>query len=185
MFCPKCNNPLPDNSVACNRCGLIFQNLQYTHRQMPQQNQQYNSYVYQLDNNKRNASKKLVIGLIVGVMGVVIISILLSLVISYSPRKIDYGDAESFEQALNDGEDCVGMVVKVKIKDVKPNSFFGFNLWSGEHLNFLSNSNPGVGKGEYLTAKITKVDSMMGSWMIRYKIVKNAKETSDTKYKDK
>ena len=167
MICPRCQNQLPDNSIACNRCGLMFQ------YQMPQQQ-------FQQIQKPKKSNKKLIIGIISGIAAVLLLLILIPFILSYVPKTIDYGDAKSFEKALNEGENCEGKIVKVKIDEIKPNSFFGYNLWSGEHLNFISSGNPNVGKGEYLIAQITDVDNVMGSWMIRYRIVRNAKETSST-----
>ena len=191
MICPRCRNQLSDDSVACNKCGLLF-NFQNNVQPSPIQYQQNYQALVQPNNyqvnmmikEKKTTSKKLIIGILTGVLFLILILIVLPLALSFIPKSIDYGDAESFERALNNGENCVGMVVKVEISEVKPNSFFGYNLWSGRHLNFVSNTNPNVDEGEYLIAEITEVDSFMESWIIHYKIVRNGKITSNTKYKD-
>ena len=83
---------------------------------------------------------------------------------------IDYLDANAFEQALNKGEDAIGKVVRVRIKEAHPDSKFGYNLLSGEHLNFCSDGYPGLDSGE-MTVIIIKVRKFMGVYIIRYKLL--------------
>jgi hypothetical protein len=180
MICPGCQNQLPDGSVACNKCGLMFNYQPQPQQQMYQQPYQQSQYQNTSPAQPKKSIKKLVIGLVCGIIGLLVIAIAIPLIIMSLPKEIDYGDAESLEAALNDGDDCVGKIVKFKVTEVKPNSFFGYNLWAGEHLNFVSSSNPGVKKGGTITVKITKVDSTLGSWMIRYKRVNNASEGKNT-----
>lgn len=49
---------------------------------------------------------------------------------------IDYGDAESFEVALNEGKNLEGKVVRFVAGEFHPDSKLGYNVWAGEHLNF-------------------------------------------------
>lgn len=84
----------------------------------------------------------------------------------------DFANAESFEAALNAGDNLVGKTVKFECKDFKPDSAFGYNLISGEHLNFCSPTNPNVSVGDTVIVKVTEVVSMLGSWIIAYEHVK-------------
>lgn len=158
MICPRCQNQLPDNSVACNICGLSFQI-----QPQPQ----------------KKSTKGLIIGLISGILGAILLAIIIPVIISYLPKNIDYGDAEVFEQALNDGENCVGKVVQFKVDEFKT-PLAGYNLWAGKHLNFVSYRNPKCSKGDIVTVKVTKVNNLDGKWQIWYKRVKNGKKTPNT-----
>ena len=60
-----------------------------------------------------------------------------------SSIKVDYETAEDFETALNSGIDGNGKVVTFTVTDFKPDSAFGYNLITGEHLNFCSSSHAG------------------------------------------
>lgn len=76
---------------------------------------------------------------------------------------------EEFEEALNDGEDLTGKTVSVTIDNVEPSSAFGHNLQAGEHLNFVSNKNPKLEKGDSFIAEVEEVENVMGSFIITYK----------------
>ncbi len=52
-----------------------------------------------------------------------------------------------------------------------PESAFGYNMTTGEHLNFCSSENPGVKAGDTVTVKVTKVQSVLKSWIISYEKV--------------
>ena len=82
---------------------------------------------------------------------------------------IDFEGAEDFEAALNRGEDLVGKTVRFKADEIHPQSVFGYNIFAGEHLNFVSSENPNVQAGDTVIARITKVESVLGSWIISYK----------------
>ncbi len=86
--------------------------------------------------------------------------------------KVDFENAEAFETALNAGDDLTGKVVTFTVNELVPDSAFGYNLQAGEHLNFCSSKNPGVKAGETVTVKVTEVSSVLGSYIIEYKIVK-------------
>ena len=52
---------------------------------------------------------------------------------------IDYGNAESFEAALNAGENLEGKVVQFVVKEYHPESQLGYDIWAGEqHYNSKS-----------------------------------------------
>ncbi len=84
-----------------------------------------------------------------------------------SPFNADYTEVE-FEQALNNGEDLRGKTVAIEVYDLVPNSMFGYNIQAGEHLNFVSNNNPGVEPGDKLVVKVLDVKSFLGTYIIKY-----------------
>lgn len=82
---------------------------------------------------------------------------------------IDYTDAESFESALNDGAEVSGKIVQFDVVEYKPGSAMGINCWSGEHLNFISENELNIKKGDIIIGRITEEPSKtLGSWKIRY-----------------
>ena len=85
---------------------------------------------------------------------------------------VDYEDAASFEAALNNGEDLTGKTVKITVNKFVPDSAFGYNIQTGEHLNFCSSKNPGVKEGDTVTVKATEITSMLGSYIITFDLVK-------------
>lgn len=92
----------------------------------------------------------------------------------------DYGNAEVFEAALNNGENLEGKVVIFTAGEVHPDSVFGYNIWAGEHLNFISSKNPEVKKGDTLGVKVISVESGLGSWIVSYERIKNVVITEKT-----
>jgi len=84
--------------------------------------------------------------------------------------KVDYKNAESFESALNAGEDLTGKTVTFTVNDFRPNSAFGYNLIAGEHLNFCSPDNPKAKEGDTVTVKVKSVKSVIGSYIIYYEM---------------
>ena len=165
MICPRCQNQLPDGSVACNKCGLSFQYQQPVLMYKPLA--------------KPKKKKKTVIIVLSSVFGTVLLIFIIAMLCLYRPQKIDYGDAAAFEKALNDGENVVGKVVRFKVDDFKA-THAGYNLWAGEHLNFLSYRKTIYSKGDIATVKVTKIENNNGKWGIWYKIVRNGKETDKT-----
>ena len=93
---------------------------------------------------------------------------------------IDYGDAESFEAALNEGKNLEGKVVRFIAGEFHPDSKLGYNVWAGEHLNFVSSRNPDIQEGDTVTVRTITVENMMGSWVINYEKVDNAVVGEDT-----
>ena len=87
-------------------------------------------------------------------------------------KEVDYANVEDFEAALNAGEDLTGKTVTFTVREVHPNSAFGYNLFAGEHLNFVSSKTPGIKEGETVTVKVKEVSSIFGSWIITYSKVK-------------
>ncbi len=94
--------------------------------------------------------------------------------------QIDYGDAESFEAALNAGDNLEGKVVRFVALELHPDSIAGYNVWAGEHLNFVSSRNPDIKAGDTVVVKATEITSTMGSWFIKYEKVDNAEDTDAT-----
>lgn len=80
----------------------------------------------------------------------------------------DYEDAASFEAALNAGENLIGKTVKITVNTLVPDSAFGYNIQTGEHLNFCSEKNPNVSEGDTLIVEVTDVSSVLGSYIILY-----------------
>ena len=93
---------------------------------------------------------------------------------------IDYGDAESFEAALNEGKNLENKVVRFVVGEFHPDSKLGYNVLAGEHLNFVSSRNPDIQEGDTVTVRTTTVENMMGSWVINYEKVDNAVVGEDT-----
>ena len=93
---------------------------------------------------------------------------------------IDYGDAESFEAALNEGENLENKVVRFIAGDIHPDSTFGYNVWAGEHLNFVSSRNPDIRTCNIVTVRISTIENFLGSWIISYEKVDNAVIGEDT-----
>ena len=86
--------------------------------------------------------------------------------------KVDYNDATVFESELVQGADLTGKTVKVVVDNLEPQSAFGYNIWAGEHLNFVSDTTPGVEKGDVIIVKVTEIKSVFGSWIISYEKLK-------------
>ncbi|EMF0589562.1 TPA: hypothetical protein QFP75_001182 [Enterococcus faecium] len=82
-------------------------------------------------------------------------------------KKADY-TTEQAEEALNNGESIDGKTVKITVDKLVPDSAFGYNIQTGEHLNFVSSENPNVKEGDSLVVKVTKVESTLGSFIITY-----------------
>ena len=98
-----------------------------------------------------------------------------------SESSIDFENAESFENALNNSENLVGKVVRFTADELKPQSVYGYDIWAGEHLNFVSSQNPDVKKGDIVTVKITEVTSSLGSWIIEYEKISCESNPINTK----
>lgn len=94
---------------------------------------------------------------------------------------IDFESEVEFEAALNRGEITTGKVVRFKADSIHPQSAPGFNVWSGEHLNFITARPVDVKAGDIVIARITDVVSSMGSWFLSYEILgKEAVDVDDS-----
>lgn len=97
---------------------------------------------------------------------------------------VDYVDAASFEKALNDGEKVNGKTVQFDVIEYKPDSALGINCWSGEHLNFISDEELDVKKGDVVIGRVTKEPTKtLGSWKIPYEVlaINHSAESEDTR----
>lgn len=92
---------------------------------------------------------------------------------------VDYPDAASFEAALNSGKDVTGKIVTFRADELHPQSAYGYNIWAGEHLNFISDRNPGIEEGSYVTVAVTDVLYQLKSYMIYYEILEKDVEISE------
>jgi len=89
-----------------------------------------------------------------------------------SPTVVNFENAESFEAALNNGDDLNGKTVTFTVQELHPNSIYGYNIWAGEHLNFISKSNPNINEGETVSVRATKIKkNILGSWIIKYELL--------------
>jgi PBP1b-binding outer membrane lipoprotein LpoB len=84
-----------------------------------------------------------------------------------SQVKADFTET-NFEKALNDGQELTGKTVEITVQELNPKSSFGYNIEAGEHLNFVSETNPDVKKGDKIIVKATKITSSLGSFIITY-----------------
>lgn len=85
---------------------------------------------------------------------------------------VDYFGAEPFEKDLNAGKDLKGKTVMFEAVDVRPDSILGYDIWGGEHLNFIT-SNKEMSKvkaGDIVVATVESVDvwgtGEYASWII-------------------
>lgn len=93
---------------------------------------------------------------------------------------IDYADAAAFESALNSGIDVRNKIVQFTASEIHPDSATGYNIWAGEHLNFISSKDPDVKAGDTVVVKVIEAVDFMGSWMIGYEKVKKAEVGATT-----
>ena len=77
-------------------------------------------------------------------------------------------DEATFESLLNAGQDLTGATVTFVAMELHPDSVFGYNIYAGQHLNFVSTKNPHINQGDVVTVKVTDISSIMGSWIISY-----------------
>lgn len=87
---------------------------------------------------------------------------------------INYADEQSFEAALDNGENLEGKVVRFTALELHPKSAWGYNVWAGEHLNFVSAEHPNIAEGDVVVVRATSIKSSFRSWIIEYEKVNNA-----------
>lgn len=93
---------------------------------------------------------------------------------------LDYKDASSFENAVNSGKTVNGKTVKFDVVDYKPNSALGINCWAGEHLNFISDNELDVKKGDTIIGRVKEEpEKFLGSWKIKYDVIKIQENVSN------
>ncbi len=79
-----------------------------------------------------------------------------------SIEKIDYFGSTEIEAALNAGINLENKVVMCEVLEVHPDSSVGYNIWAGEHLNFIT-SNAGLSKikpGDIMVLTVQGVESI-------------------------
>ncbi len=191
MNCPHCGETVVSNAICCIRCGYKFENTKKKYcmecgmswgigaKICPN----CGSKLYSADriereskfgnNIKGNVSKNK-IKIIIAFCVLLVLGIMLTLSLFTKTKNIkpDYSDEYYFEQALNSGEDVVGKIVCFTADDIRTNTLWGYNIWSGEHLNFVSDNNPKINVGDTVTVKINKVNKILGSWIIEYEKIK-------------
>lgn len=83
----------------------------------------------------------------------------------------DYESAESFESALNSRIDVTNKIVSFEAINVAPDALAGFNIWAGEHLNFISKDAKDIFKNDQATVIVTNAIKIFGSWHIEYELI--------------
>lgn len=83
---------------------------------------------------------------------------------------VDYNSSD-FEKRLTHDENTINKIVQFDVNEIKPSSPFGFNLLSGEHLNFVSKTEQKVAVGDTLTVRILDVNKILDSFIIMYEIL--------------
>lgn len=88
------------------------------------------------------------------------------------PTTTTYESEEAFETDLNDDYDLSNVTVTFRVKEIREKSIKGYNLWAGEHLNFLPDKKPdSISVGDKVTVKTSKVKKSAGSWFINCEIL--------------
>ncbi len=89
----------------------------------------------------------------------------------YQTIVLDYGDAEAFEAALVRGENLEGKTLLFTASEFHPDSTLGYNVWAGEHLNFVSERHPNIAAGDTVAIKVNEISNVLGSWIIKYELL--------------
>lgn len=87
-------------------------------------------------------------------------------------QETNYSEDE-LEQKLNDNEDVINKIVEFKTKDNPVSNSYGYDIFAGEHLNFVSYDEPNIKKDDIVIARIIDVEKIMNSYIIRYKLISN------------
>lgn len=109
-----------------------------------------------------------VVGIMKRLLFILLAAVFLAACGSNASVEPDY-TTEEFEASLNDGDDLTGKTVSVEVKELVPDSAFGYNIQTGEHLNFVSSKNPNVEVGDEIIVEVEEIESMLGSYIITYK----------------
>lgn len=88
-----------------------------------------------------------------------------------SPSADEAISTTQFEEGLNNGDNMEGSVVEIKVDDFVPDSAFGYNIQTGQHLNFVSDSHPDVKVGDTLIVEVESIENVLGSYVISYEKV--------------
>lgn len=84
---------------------------------------------------------------------------------------INYDNAESLEEDLNNGIDINGKIVKFKVREYVKDSATGYNAHSGEHLNFISETDLNLESDVEVVGKVKSYKDFLGSWIINYEMI--------------
>ena len=104
--------------------------------------------------------------------GVLLISVIIGMFNSYPLKNkkeapnSTYESEEAFEKDLNDGYDLKDTTVTFRVREVHPDSAFGFNLWSGEHLNFLFSESQSAKTGDTVTVRVEEIKKRFGVYLV-------------------
>ena len=85
--------------------------------------------------------------------------------------KSDYVDAGSLEAALDNGDDTSGKIASFTAEEVTLVEDFGYDLHAGTHMNFVSDKEPGIEKGDKVTVRIESVAGVDDYYIIRYTLL--------------
>ena len=83
----------------------------------------------------------------------------------------DFRNAEAFENALNNGKDVEGAVVRFKVIRVATMAGTFPDLWGGKHLNFLSYEPVDAEEGDIITVRVCSARKHSYSWFISYELI--------------
>lgn len=81
---------------------------------------------------------------------------------------VDYNGSDEFEEAIKNGEGVEGKYVVVMVRDIEPDSAFGYNIKAGNNLNFVDAENPNATVDDYIMVKVEGIANMFGSYIITY-----------------
>lgn len=84
---------------------------------------------------------------------------------------INYLNAESLEEDLNNGIDVNGKIVKFNVREYVKDSAAGYNAHSGEHLNFISETDLNLENDVEVVGKVKSYKDFLGSWIINYEMI--------------
>lgn len=100
-----------------------------------------------------------------------------------SDGTIDYMDAESFENAINNKTKVKGKVVQFYVLEYAPNSLLGINCHAGEHLNFLFETEPDVSAGDTVIVRVSEEPTqifLLESWKVPCEFLEISKKADKT-----
>ena len=97
-------------------------------------------------------------------------------------KTINYYNAEALESDLNAGKKCEGKVALIICKELHPDSILGYNIYAGEHINLVSDKDPGIKEGAEVLIKTKKISKILDkSWKVEYELL----EKNQYNFKDK
>lgn len=88
-------------------------------------------------------------------------------------KRFYYSSEESFEADLNEGYDLHNVTVTFQAEKVIPDTRLGYNIWSGEHLNFYPDSKPqSLRESDYITVQVHMIKRLDTSFRVFCTILK-------------